>query len=229
MQDEVTAALRQGIADLDEDGVLATVRANLAAGADPAAIIAACEEGMRLVGEHYEQGEYFLSGLIMAGEIFREVLDLTRPALEAALAGDASGRVLPGTVKGDIHDIGKAILQIALRANGFAVEDLGVDVSPEAFVAKTLTWRPNIIGLSGLLTTAYEPMRETVRLLRAQPNLVTPPIPIIIGGGTLNEQVRAFTGADYWCNDALEGVRLCQRIMALRGTDTAGPGRGLVV
>ena len=113
MQAEITAALRQGIADLDEDGVLATVRANLAARADPAAIIAACEEGMRLVGEHYEQGEYFLSGLIMAGEIFREVLELTRPALEAALAGNASGRVLLGTVKGDIHDIGKAILQIA--------------------------------------------------------------------------------------------------------------------
>ena len=229
MQDEVTAALRQGIADLDEDGVLATVRANLAAGADPAAIIAACEEGMRLVGDHYEQGEYFLSGLIMAGEIFREVLELTRPALEAALAGDVSGRVLLGTVKGDIHDIGKAILQIALRAHGFAVVDLGVDVSPEAFVAKALTWRPDIIGLSGLLTTAYEPMRETVRLLRAQPDLAAPPIPIIIGGGTLNEQVRAFAGADYWCNDALEGVRLCQRIIALRVADAAGLGGRLGV
>ncbi len=213
MQDVLTAALRQGIADLDEDGVLATVRAAISAGGDPAAVIAACEEGMRLVGEQYQGGDYYLSGLIMAGEIFREVLEIVQPALEATLAGNASGRVLLGTVKGDIHDIGKAIVQIALRANGFAVEDLGVDVPPEAFVAKALAWRPDIIGLSGLLTTAYEPMRETVRLLRAQPDLTTAPIPIIVGGGTLNEQVRAFVGADYWCNDALEGVRLCQHIM----------------
>lgn len=213
MQDALTAALRGGIADLDEEGVLATVRAGISAGGDPAAVIAACEEGMRLVGEQYQGGDYYLSGLIMAGEIFREVLEIVQPALEATLAGNASGRVLLGTVKGDIHDIGKAIVQIALRANGFAVEDLGVDVPPEVFVAKALAWRPDIIGLSGLLTTAYEPMRETIRLLRAQPDLAAASIPIIVGGGTLNEQVRAFVGADYWCNDALEGVRLCQHII----------------
>jgi len=216
MQDELTSALRQGIADLDEDGVLATVRAEIRAGADPAAVIAACEEGMRLVGEQYEEGEYYLSGLIMAGEIFREVLEIVQPALEAGFAGNSGGRVLLGTVRGDIHDIGKAIVQIALRANGFAVDDLGVDVPPRAFVDQALAWRPAIIGLSGLLTTAYEPMRETVRLLRAQPEFAASPIPVIIGGGTLNEQVRAFVGADYWCNNALAGVRLCQQIVARR-------------
>ena len=100
---------------------------------------------------------------------------------------------------------------------------------PKPLFAKALTWRPDIIGLSGLLTTAYEPIRETVRLLRAQPELAAAPIPIIIGGGTLNEQVRAFVGADYWCNDALEGVRLCQRIIALRVADAEEPSRGLVV
>lgn len=213
LQDDITAALRQGIADLDEDGVLAIVRANLGGDVDPAAVIAACEAGMRLVGGRYEQGEYYLSGLIMAGEILREVLEIVQPALVASLAGNVSGRVLLGTVKGDIHDIGKAIVQIALRANGFAVEDLGVDVAPEAFVAAALAWRPDIIGLSGLLTTAYEPMRETIRLLKAQPDCATASIPVIVGGGTLNEQVRTFVGADYWCNDALEGVRLCQQII----------------
>jgi methanogenic corrinoid protein MtbC1 len=138
MQDEIPSALRQGIADLDEEGVLAMVRAGLDAGADPAAIIAACEAGMRLVGERYEQGEYYLSGLIRAGEMFRKVLQITQPALEATLSGNASGRVLLGTVNGDIHDIGKAILHIALRAHGFAVGDLGVDVPPQAFVDKAL-------------------------------------------------------------------------------------------
>ncbi len=216
MQDEIRFTLRRGIAGLDEDGVLATVRAGISAGVDPAAIIAACEEGMRLVGEQYEQGEYYLSGLIMAGEILREVLEIARPALAASLAGNASGRVLLGTVKGDIHDIGKAIVQIALRANGFAVEDLGVDVPPQAFADRAMAWRPDIIGLSGLMTTAYEPMRETVRLLRELLEFTTSPIPVIIGGGTLNEQVRVFVGADYWCNNALEGVRLCQQIIAGR-------------
>jgi len=216
MEDELISALKQGIANLDEDGVLATVRTGLRVGGDPAAMIAACEEGMRLVGDQYEEGEYYLSGLIMAGEIFREVLQIVQPALEAAFAGNTSGRVLLGTAQGDIHDIGKAIVQIALRANGFEVEDLGVDVPPQAFVDKALAWRPDIVGLSGLLTTTYEPMRETVRLLRAQPELAASPIPVIIGGGTLTEQVREFVGADYWCNDALWGVCLCQEIIAKR-------------
>jgi methanogenic corrinoid protein MtbC1 len=217
MDDAVRAALRDGISELDENGVLATVAACLDAGEDAAAIIAACEEGMRLVGLRYEQQEYYLSGLIMAGEIFREVLEMARPALEESLAGASSGRVLIGTVQGDIHDIGKAILQIALSAYGFTVEDLGVDVPPEAFAERAASWQPDIVGLSGLLSTAYEAMRDTVALLRksASPSGGAP-VPILIGGGLINEQVRGFVGADYWCRDALEGVRLCQRLMAER-------------
>lgn len=225
MRDEVRARLRDAVADLDENEVLATVRACIDSGDDPGAVISACEEGMHLVGERYEQREYYLSGLIMAGEIFREVLELAQPALSASLVGQSSGKVLIGTVQGDIHDIGKAIFQIALRANGLVVEDLGVDVPPEAFVAKALAWRPDVIGLSGLLTTAYEPMRETVRLLRAQPDLVASSTPVIIGGGTLNEQVRAFVGADYWCNDALDGVRLCQYIIGSEAAASLDTGK----
>jgi methanogenic corrinoid protein MtbC1 len=217
MREDVKAALRDGITELDENGVLATVRASLDAGADPVAIIAACEEGMRLVGERYEQQEYYLSGLIMAGEIFREVLEMTRPALQASLIGHSSGRVLIGTVQGDIHDIGKTILQVALSSYGFTVEDLGVDVPPQLFAERAATWQPDIVGLSGLLSTAYDAMRETVQLLRAAANPQSgPPVPVIIGGGLINEQVRTYVGADYWCSDALEGVRLCQRIMAAR-------------
>ncbi len=217
MQEAIKVALRDGIGDLDENGVLATVRACLDAGEDPVAIIAACEEGMRLVGERYETQEYYLSGLIMAGEIFREVLEMTRPALQASLAGNSSGRVLIGTVQGDIHDIGKTIFEVALRSYGFTVEDLGVDVPPHVFAERAASWKPDIVGLSGLLATAYEPMRETVRLLRATSAAADkPPVPVLIGGGLMNEQVRAFVGADYFCSDALEGVRLCQRLMAAR-------------
>jgi methanogenic corrinoid protein MtbC1 len=217
MRDEVKIALRDGIADLDENGVLASARACLEAGDDPVAIIEACEEGMHLVGDRYEQQEYYLSGLIMAGEIFREVLEMTRPALEASLAGHSSGRVLIGTVQGDIHDIGKTIFQVALRSYGFTVEDLGVDVPPKVFAERAAVLQPDIVGLSGLLSTAYEAMRETVQLLRASAATQgNPPVPILIGGGLINEQVRNFAGADYCCSDALEGVRLCQRLMAAR-------------
>jgi methanogenic corrinoid protein MtbC1 len=216
VQEDIRLALTEGIAELNENGVLATVQACLDANEDPAAIIAACEEGMRLVGERYEQREYYLSGLIMAGEIFREVLELTRPALQASLAGKSGGRVLIGTVQGDIHDIGKTIFQIALRSYGFTVKDLGVDVPPQVFAECTAAWQPDIVGLSGLLSTAYEVMRETVQLLHGAPGALAAPVPIIIGGGLINEQVRRFVGADYWCNDALEGVRLCQRLMAGR-------------
>ncbi len=218
MRDEVRTKLRDAVADLDENEVLATVRACIDAGDDPAAAIAACEEGMRLVGERYEQHEYYLSGLIMAGEIFREVLELAQPALQESLAGHSSGKVLIGTVQGDIHDIGKAIFQIALRSYGFEVEDLGVDVPPQVFARRAAEWRPDIVGLSGLLSTAYDTMRETVQLLRAQAAGSTA-VPILIGGGLVDERVRGYVGADYACSNALEGVRLCQQLMDARRTD----------
>lgn len=206
--------LKERVANLDEDGVLSLVHQALESGTDPMEIISACEEGMRQVGEKYEQGIFYLSGLIMAGEIFRQVLELTQPALQEALKGEASGRVLIGTAHGDIHDIGKTILHIALRSFGFQVEDLGVDVPPQRFVERALTWQPDVIGISGLITSSYESMRETVRLLRmAAPNH----IPVIIGGGMVNEQICRFVGADYWTNDALKGVRICEQIVRNRG------------
>lgn len=197
IQESARLALRDGIADLDENGVLATTHTCIDTGEDPVEVIAACEEGMRLVGDRYEQREDYLSGLIMAGEIFREVLELTQPVLVSALAGKSSRRVLIGTVQGDIHDIGKTIFQIALRAYGFTVEDLGVEVSPEAFARRVGEWRPDIVGLSGLLSTAYDAMRETVELLRAQAGPGAAPVPVITGGGMINEQVRRYVGADY--------------------------------
>ncbi len=202
--------MKEKVAGLDEEGVLALVRQSLESGVDPVEIIAACEEGMRQVGEKYEQGVFYLSGLIMAGEIFRQVLELTQPALQEALKGDASGRVLIGTAHGDIHDIGKTIVHIALRSFGFQVEDLGVDVPPQRFVERALTWQPDVIGISGLITSSYGSMRETARLLRAA---LSYPIPIIIGGGMMNEQICRFVGADYWTNDALKGVRICEEII----------------
>jgi methanogenic corrinoid protein MtbC1 len=202
------------LADLEEDEVLALVRQRVATGDDPLQIIEDCNEGMRLVGERYERGEFYVSGLIMSGEIFREVVEYVQPMLEQRTNGQSSGRVLVGTVSGDIHDIGKNMVGMLLACHGFTVIDLGVDVPPAEFAAKALEIKPDIVGLSGLITSSFESMRATVTVLRAEADKHRLAFPIVIGGGMIDEQVSRYVGADYWVNDAMSGVRLCQRLMA---------------
>jgi methanogenic corrinoid protein MtbC1 len=200
------------LADLKEDQVLSIVQARMAAGEDPLQIMEDCQAGMREVGERYSQRRYFLSGLIMAGDILRQVMEIVQPAVVEQFSGRTAGRVLLGTVQGDIHDLGKNLLLMLLRCHGFTVEDLGVDVPTSAFVAGAQAFHPDVIGLSGLITASYEPMRATVVALRALAEPGRPPIPIILGG-QIDEQVCRYTGADYWTTDAMEGVRLCQRLV----------------
>jgi methanogenic corrinoid protein MtbC1 len=167
---------------------------------------------MRLVGERYERREYFLSALIMAGEIFRQMMEMVKPSIEHMLAGHVSGRVLLGTVRGDIHDLGKDMVHLALSSFGFTVEDLGVDVPPHRFVERAVETRPDIIGLSGVISSSFSSMKETVRLLRLEaPDLCS--IPIVVGGGMVNEEICRYVGADHWANDGVEGVRLCRRLV----------------
>lgn len=205
-------ALAASVADLDEKTALEIVHRRLAMEDNPLTIVEDCELGMRLVGERYEQHEYYLAGLIMAGEIFRQVMELVQPSMEEVLAGHDSGRVLIGTVQGDIHDVGKDIVILALSCYGFTIEDLGVDVPPHRFLERAMEIRPDVIGLSGILTNSFESMRETTRILRMGTPLEIQRIPIIIGGGQLNEEVCRYVGADYWVTDAIEGVRLCRNI-----------------
>jgi 5-methyltetrahydrofolate--homocysteine methyltransferase len=216
----VNDAMRQRLIDLcvelEEKPALALVDELLQAGEDPLAIIEACEVGMQLVGERYADGEYYISGLIMAGEIFREVFALAQPRMErGGRREDARGTVLLGTARGDIHDIGKSIVAVSLRSHGFAVEDLGVNVPPERFTERALELHPDVIGISALLTTAYDGMRETVEAVREQVALRWRPIPVVIGGGTMTEEVRRYVGADYAVRQALEGVRICERLVPL--------------
>jgi methanogenic corrinoid protein MtbC1 len=169
------------------------------------------------VGARYERREYYLSGLIMAGEIFREVMEILSPIIEVRFSGNETGTILLGTVQGDIHDIGKNNLSLLLNCYGFTIYDLGVDVPPQEFQAQAIQTRPDIVGLSGLLTSSYESMRETTQLLRSTADPQIASIPIIIGGNQLNEQVCQYVGADAWVTDAMSGVRLCQRLIAERG------------
>jgi methylmalonyl-CoA mutase cobalamin-binding domain/chain len=215
------------IAALDEQGSLDAVRARVAAGNDALAIIADCQRGMQFVGEDYQSGKYFISGLIMAGEIFREAMEILEPLLPAPAPVDAkgdrdssgrdssgrddAGSVLICTVRGDIHDIGKSILVTLLRSYGLVVHDLGVDVPPAEVAQQVVELAPDVVGLSGLLTAAHASMRETVaELRRIAPRLDRAPT-IIIGGGAVDEQVREWSGADLWAADAVRGVELIRR------------------
>lgn len=200
------------VAELDEDAVLALVHECIAAGEDPLQIIEACNAGLREVGLKYESGEYFVSGLIMSGEIFREVVEMVQPQLGQRTDEQSSGVVMIGTVSGDIHDIGKNMLGMLLSCYGFTVIDLGVDVPPEDFAQKAIETKPDIVGLSGLITASFERMKETVTAVRqkAAENQVS--FPIIIGGGMVDESICRYVGADYWENDAMSGVRLCMKL-----------------
>ena len=201
------------ILDLHEDDVLASVRDRLSAGDDPLAIVEDCQEGMRRVGERYERGQYFLSALIMAGEILREVTEIVQPVIKKSVKGKESGRILLGTVQNDIHDIGKNIQGILLSCYGFTVIDLGVDVPPSVFLTHALKQRPDIVGLSGLLTSSYDSMRETVSPFREASESDIAGAPILIGGGMLTDQICTYTGADHWATNSMDGVRLCQHII----------------
>jgi methanogenic corrinoid protein MtbC1 len=212
--EDLRKMLIASVADLKEAEALELVRSRLQKADDPLAIVEDCQEGLRQVGVRYEQQEYFLSGLIMAGEIFREVMELVQPVIEERLKGNETGKILLGTVQGDIHDIGKNNLNMLLTCYGFTVHDLGVDVSPAEFLLQAVQWKPNIIGLSGLLTSSHDAMRETIHLIRSAGAKDLSSIPIIIGGNQLNEQVCQYVSADYWVNDAMTGVRLCQQLMA---------------
>lgn len=202
------------IADLNEEEALALVAGRLQRGDDPLQIVQDCQEGLRQVGLRYESRQYYLAGLIMAGEIFREVMELVQPVIEERHSGDDTGLILLGTVQGDIHDIGKNNLILLLRSYGFTVIDLGVDVEPHVFYEQAAQIQPDIIGLSGLLTSSYDAMAETVRRLREADAGRLRPVPIIIGGSQINQEVCEYVGADHWVTDAMSGVRLCQALLA---------------
>ncbi len=201
--------LVSAIANLNEGLALNLIRERLAENDDPLTLIADCQKGLQLVGERYAQHKYYLSGLIMGGEIFYEVMELIQPAMENRISGTGSGKILLGTVESDIHDLGKNMFKLLLSCYKLTVYDLGVDVPPEEFLRQAKKLQPDIIGLSGLITKAYDSMRETVRLFRQEGHQ----IPIIIGGSQLSEEVFHYTGADYWVNEADVGVKLCLRLL----------------
>ncbi len=202
------------VADLREKEALLALQGHLEAGVPPDELFRACQKGMCLAGSMHEKGQYFLAGLIMAGEIMRQALDLIRPLMLKKESNKTSGRVLLGTIEGDIHDIGKDLFKDLLECHGFTVLDLGVDVPPAQFVAEGARFKPRVVAVSTLLTGGFSHLRELVELFddAARRKSYRRPL-ILIGGGMVDERVFRMSGADHWGADAFAGLKICLRLL----------------
>jgi methanogenic corrinoid protein MtbC1 len=196
------------IADMQEEEAIKLAKGMLEAGTDPQVILDASREAMAIVGSRYEHKEYFLPELIIAGDLLKEIGALVKPKLKAQKGSTALGRVLIGTVAGDIHDIGKDVVTFMLDVNNFEVQDIGVDVPVEVFVQKIREFKPHVVGLSGFLTQAFDQMKATVAAIAAAGLRDT--VKIMIGGAIMDASVTAYVGADAFGADATAAVRLAR-------------------
>jgi methanogenic corrinoid protein MtbC1 len=203
--------LAQAIADLDEDKAISLVKDGLSQNISGLDLLKACQEGMAEVGAKFECQDYFVSDLMMSGEIFNSIAAILEPALKAG-GGASAGMVIIGTVKGDIHNIGKDIVINMLKASNFEVHDLGVDVPPQVFVDKLKETGAKVVGMSGLLTLAFDSMKETIDLIKA--NGLRDQVKIMVGGGPVDANVCRMVGADDWSTDAQKAVRFAQQWVA---------------
>jgi len=175
----------------------------------PLEIIERIKEGLSKVGDLFERGEYFLSDLIFAADIFKRVNDLLEPHLTKKVK-EIRGKVVIGTVEGDFHDIGKNIIISLLKSNGYLVEDLGKDVTPKKFLESIQKFHPDILAMSGLLTASFEPMRKTVELVK---KAYKEKIFIILGGSPVTDQWVKEISADFGTNNAATGIKLINKIL----------------
>jgi methylmalonyl-CoA mutase cobalamin-binding domain/chain len=200
--------LIDAITEMREDDALQITRQLLDAGGDPLEVLDACRQAMEVIGKRFETGESFIPELIFAGEMLTEISAILKPRL--AQKGEAAykkGKVVVGTVAGDIHDIAKDIVVFMLDINGYEVTDLGVDVPPEKFVEAVRQSGAKVVGLSGFLTLAFDPMKETVAALK---KAGFNDVKVMIGGGQIDNQIRDYTGADAYGKDAMAAVALAK-------------------
>ncbi len=200
--------LKFAVSEMDDDTALAIINEVVAENGDAAKAVAACEEGMAIVGNMFETGEYFVGDLIFAGELMVQIMDQLRPLLASGAAEDM-GKMILCTVSGDIHDIGKNIVKAMMGAGGFEVLDLGVDVSAAEIVAAAKENDVKIIGLSGILTLAIDAMKETVDAFKAAG--IRDNVHIILGGNPVTAEVCSSVGADAWSTNPQEGVAICRK------------------
>ena len=201
--------LAQAMGNLEEDEMVEMLNQVMADGGGQAGeAMAACQKGMDIVGNLFEQGEYFVGDLIYAGELMTQAVGILKDALISGDSSDnAHAKMILCTVKNDLHDIGKNIVKAMLEANGFEVIDLGIDVAPETIVEKVKEENIRIVALSGVLTLAIDSMKATVEALKAAG---LPDVKVIIGGAPVNENARAATGADEWAHSPQKTIQVCK-------------------
>jgi 5-methyltetrahydrofolate--homocysteine methyltransferase len=205
--------LVEAIAEMREDEAVGLARSLLEGGADPMGVLDLCRKAMDIVGKRFEEGEYFLPELVLAGEMLDVIGGIAKPLIQSREGGGAAkhGRVLIGTVFGDLHDIGKNIVTFMLDINGFEVRDLGIDVPTDKFIEEIREFKPQVVGLSGFLTLAFDAMKETVAAIEAEG--LRKDLKIIIGGGQVDDVVKDYTGADAYGANAVEAVALCRELI----------------
>jgi len=200
--------LLKAIADLHEEEALRITEERLSAGDKPLDILDEARRGMGVVGKRFADGEYFIPDLVYSGEIMKEVTNIVKPKLTGEAKVKRLGKVIIGTVAGDIHDIGKDIVVFMLDISGFEVYDLGIDVPGHKFVEKIEETKAGIVGLSGFLTLAFDSMKETIEAVEAAG--LRDKVRIMIGGGQVDDEVRKYTGADAYRPDAVSAVSLAK-------------------
>ena len=183
----------------------------LDAGEDPLKVLGLCREALEIVGKQFEAGKYFLPELILSGEMLIKISQLAKPFIqkESGKKNEVKAKVVIGSVKGDIHDIGKDIVVFLLDTNGFEVHDLGVDVPAEKFVEAINKVQPTVVGMSALLTTALEAMKDTIDVIKNAG--LRDQVKIMVGGGAVDEKVRAYADADAYGADAVAAVNLSKQ------------------
>lgn len=198
------------VVEMEEARALELTQQYLDEGIDPSLVFEAFQEAMAEIGKRFEEEVYFIPELIMSGDLMKSASKTIKPYMKKGESDKIQklGKVLIATVEGDIHDIGKNIIAMMLDIAGFEVRDIGVDITTAQIVAETKAYQPDIVGLSGLLTLAFDPMKDVVDQLAAEG--LRDKTKVIIGGAQLDEGVREYIGADAWVTDAVSGVNYCK-------------------
>lgn len=200
--------LVSALADLKEKEAMEIVQNRLNKGDDPLKILDDARRGMETVGKRFASNEYFIPDLIYSGEILKGISEIVKPKLSKGSEVKRIGKIVFGTVAGDIHDIGKDIVVFMLDVNGFEVYDLGVDVPAQKFIEKIKETGAPIVGLSGFLTLAFDSMKQTIDAMKDAG--LRDKVKVMIGGGQISDDIRKYTGADAYGKDAMAGVTLAK-------------------
>ncbi len=204
-------ALVDAMVNMKEPQAVAVAEKMLKSGEDPLKVLEFCRQAVETVGKQFEAEKYFLPELILAGEMLKKISKMAKPYLkhEPEIQTKRLGKVVIGTVQGDIHDIGKGIVAFLLDVNGFAVYDLGVDVPASKFVETIKEVQPQVVGMGALLTVAFESLKSTVEAIQTAG--LREQVKIMIGGGGVDEKVRKYSGADAYGEDAMAAVNLSKK------------------